>query len=91
MRTATASRQGLPEFYGAPERKSSMKWKCTYTAAEEGRAAADLAALLRRHPGAAVRRDKSKAPRLCVYMTVKDPEGPDKPEKTLDPPLHPVV
>ena len=33
-----------------------MKWKCTYQPEEGAEAAADLAALLRRHPGAKVRK-----------------------------------
>lgn len=48
-----------------------MKWKCTYSPEEEGEAVADLAALLQLHPGAKVRRDKSKAPMLCVYVTIE--------------------
>ena len=48
-----------------------MKWKCTYLPEEQERAAADLAALLQRHPGAKVRRDKSKAPKLVVYLTYR--------------------
>lgn len=50
-----------------------MKWKCTYLSEEEGEAAADLAALLQLHPGAKVRRDKSKAPQMTVYVTVRKP------------------
>lgn len=54
-----------------------MKWKCTYSPEEQEGAAADLAVLLRRHPGAKVRWDKSKAPKLAVYMTVKGQEPLD--------------
>lgn len=55
-----------------------MKWKLTYSPEEKEEAAADLAVLLRRHPGARVRRDKSRAPKLAVYVTIKGLE-------TLDP------
>ena len=47
-----------------------MKWKCTYSTEEKEEATADLAVLLQRHPGAKVRRDKSKAPKLAVYVTI---------------------
>lgn len=53
-----------------------MKWKCTYQPEEEADATADLAVLLRRHPGAKVRRDKSRAPKLAVYVTTKNPANP---------------
>ena len=55
-----------------------MKWKCTYLPEEQERAAAELAALLQRHPGAKVRRDKSKAPKLVVYLTTNSRETLDK-------------
>ena len=55
-----------------------MKWKCTYLPEEQERAAAGLAALLQRHPGAKVRRDKSKAPKLVVYLTTNSRETLDK-------------
>jgi len=49
-----------------------VKIKLTYIAEEEPEAAADLAALLRRHPGARVRRDKSGEPqKQAVYVTVQ--------------------
>lgn len=54
-----------------------MKWKCTYSPEEQEEAAADLAVLLRRHPGAKVRRDKSKAPQRVVYLTTKSPKPLD--------------
>lgn len=67
-----------------------MKWKCTYTSEEQGEAAADLAVLLQRHPGAKVRRDKSKGPKQAIYVTIKAPETLDKSGETLDP-LPPLV
>ena len=51
-----------------------MKLKLTYQPEEQESADADLAVLLQRHPGAKVRRDKSKAPKLVVYVTIKGPE-----------------
>lgn len=51
-----------------------MKWKCTYLPKEQEEVDADLAALLRNHPGAKVRRDKSKAPKRVVYLTAERPE-----------------
>lgn len=68
-----------------------MKWKCTYSPEEQERAAADLAVLLQRHPGAKVRRDKSKAPKLAVYLTTNSRETLDKSGETLDPSPHDVV
>lgn len=62
-----------------------MKWKCTYSPEEQEGAAADLAVLLLRHPGAKVRRDKSQAPKLAVYLTTSSWETLDKSGKTLDP------
>lgn len=62
-----------------------MKWKCTYSPEEREEAAADLAALLLRHPGAKVRRDKSKASKLAVYVTIPNQEPLAKSGKTLDP------
>lgn len=49
-----------------------MKLKLTYVLEEQETAAGLLAALLRRLPGAKVRRDKSQAPKLCVYVTIKE-------------------
>lgn len=46
-----------------------MKAKLTYGPEEEREAAAALAALLRLFPGAKVRRDRSRAPLLAVYVT----------------------
>lgn len=62
-----------------------MKWKCTYSPDEQEGAAADLAVLLQRHPGAKVRRDKSKAPKLAVYLTTTGPQPLEKSGKILDP------
>ena len=61
-----------------------MKWKCTYAPEERDQAAAGLAALLRLHPGAKVRRDKSKGPRLAVYVTIDSRETLEKSGKFLD-------
>ena len=47
-----------------------MKWKLTYVPEEEREAAAALTALLRLFPGANVRRDKSRASPLAVYVTI---------------------
>lgn len=49
-----------------------MKLKLTYQPEEQEAAAGVLAALLRLLPGAKVRRDKSQAPKLCVYVTIKE-------------------
>lgn len=67
-----------------------MKWKCTYSPEEQEGAAADLAILLQRHPGAKVRRDKSQAPKQAIYVTIKSSKTLDKSGKTLDP-SPPVV
>lgn len=53
-----------------------MKITISYIAAEEREATGVLAALLQRRPGAKVRRDKSKLPRLAVYVVI-DKKGPD--------------
>lgn len=47
-----------------------MKLKLLYIPEEEREAGAALAALLRLFPGAKVRRDKSKDPKLAVYVTI---------------------
>lgn len=47
-----------------------MKLKLTYQPEEKEEAAAALAALLRLFPKAKVRRDKSRAPLLAVYVTI---------------------
>lgn len=52
-----------------------MKVKLTYQPEEEREAAAVLAALLQLHPGARTRRDKSQAPKLCVYVTTRKPQN----------------
>lgn len=52
-----------------------MKLKLTYAPEEQEAAAGVLAALLRLLPGAKVRRDKSQAPKLCVYVTIKGPKA----------------
>lgn len=50
-----------------------MKIKVTFSPEDGKEAAALVAALLRRYPGAKVRRDKSKAPKQALYMTIKGP------------------
>lgn len=68
-----------------------MKWKCTFSPEEQEEAAADLAALRRHHSGAKVRRDKSKAPKLAVYLTVKSPKPVAAVRKSLDKTAPPGV
>ena len=55
-----------------------MKLKLTYIPEEENRAAAVLAALLRRFPGARVRRSHRHPPFKHIYLTTKRPETPCK-------------
>lgn len=52
-----------------------MKLKLTYQPEEQEAASVVLAALLRLLPGAKIRRDKSQAPKLCVYVTIKAPKA----------------
>lgn len=47
-----------------------MKLKLTYTPQEREEGAVALAAILRTFPGAKVRRDKSRAPLLAVYVSI---------------------
>lgn len=61
-----------------------MKLKLTYQPEEQEAAAGVLAALLRLLPGAKVRRDKSQAPKLCVYVTTKSIEPVAAVRKALD-------
>lgn len=61
-----------------------MKLKLTYAPEEQETAAGVLAALLRLLPGAKVRRDKSQAPKLCVYVTTKSTEPVAAVRKALD-------
>ena len=49
-----------------------MKWKCTYIPEEQEEAAADLAALLRNHPGARVRRNDRRTPYRHIYVTIPE-------------------
>ena len=49
-----------------------MKWKCTYQPEEESAAAADLAALLQRHPGAKVKRSDKHPPYRHIYVTIPE-------------------
>lgn len=60
-----------------------MKLKLTYQPEEQEWAAAVLAALLRLFPRAKVRRDKSKAPKLSVYVVVDKtaPTGYNRPKE----------
>ena len=51
----------------------AVKLKLTYAPEEEQESAAVLAALLRLLPGAKIRRDKSKAPQMAVYVTTRKP------------------
>lgn len=62
-----------------------MKLKLTYQAEEQETAAGVLAALLRLLPGAKIRRDKSQAPKLAVYLTTNSRKTLAKSGKTLDP------
>ena len=62
-----------------------MKVKVTYASEEEREAAAVLAALLRLHPGAKMRRDMSQSPLLAVYMTMVKRETLEKSGEPLDP------
>ena len=49
-----------------------MKWKCTYQPEEESAAAADLAVLLQRHPGAKVKRSDKHPPYRHIYVTIPE-------------------
>lgn len=62
--------QGLRHVAGRSAGGVAVKLKLTYQPEEQEQAAGVLAALLRLLPGAKVRRDKSQAPRLCVYVTI---------------------
>lgn len=70
---------------GAAGGVAPVKWKCTYSPEETEDAGADLAVLLQRHPGAKVRRDKSKAPQMGVYVTISKSQTVAAVRKTLDP------
>lgn len=61
-----------------------MKLKLTYQPEEQEQAAGVLAALLALLPGARVRRDNSKAQKLCVYVTTKGPKSVGAVRKHLD-------
>ena len=61
-----------------------MKLKITYQPEEQEQAAGILAALLRLLPGAKVRRDKSRPPKLCVYVTSKAPQPVEAVRRSLD-------
>lgn len=68
-----------------------MKLKLTYQPEEQEQVDADLAVIVQRHPGAKVRRDKSKAPMLCVYVTISKSKPVAAVEKRLDPSPRDVV
>lgn len=53
-----------------------MKIKIAHKPEEQKEAAAMVAALLRLHPGATVRKSDRHAPFLHVYLTTKKPETP---------------
>ena len=53
-----------------------MKIKISHKSEEQKEAAAAVAALLRLHPGATVRKSDRHAPFLHVYLTTKNPENP---------------
>ena len=57
-----------------------MKLKLTYLPEEREEADADLAVFLQRHPQAKVRRDKSKAPKLAVYLATQERSTKNGPE-----------
>lgn len=61
-----------------------MKLKITYQPEEQETAARVLTALRSLLPGAKVRRDKSKATGLCVYVTIKGPQAVAAVRKALD-------
>lgn len=68
-----------------------MKLKLTYLPEEAREAALILHFAQNLLPGAKVRRDKSKAPKLAVYLTINSRETLDKSKKTLDHTPHDVV
>jgi len=53
-----------------------LKLKLTYLPEEEREAAAALAVLLRRFPGARTRKSARHPPFLHLYLTTKKPETP---------------
>ena len=61
-----------------------MTWKCTYQPEEKEEAAADLAVLLQRHPGAKVRKSDRHPPFMHIYVTVPVPGPPAALGKSLD-------
>lgn len=62
-----------------------MKLKLTYLPEEAREAALILRSAQNLLPGAKVRQDKSKVPKLAVYLTTNSRETLDKSGKTLDP------
>lgn len=55
-----------------------MKIKFAYLPEEEQEAAADLAALLRHHPGAKVHKSDTHPPFKHIYLTTKKPGKPSE-------------
>lgn len=53
-----------------------MKFKISYLPEEEQEAAADLAALRSRHPGAKVHKSDAHPPFRHIYLTTKNPGKP---------------
>lgn len=53
-----------------------MKFKIAYLPEEEQEAAADLAALLSRHPDARVHKSDKNPPFKHIYLTTKKPARP---------------
>ena len=58
-----------------------MKIKISHEPEEQKDAADTVADLLRRHPGATVRKSDRHAPFLHVYVTTKKPESPGGPKE----------
>ena len=70
---------------GAAGGVAPMKLKLTYLPNEQEEATRVLTAIIQHYPGAKIRRDKSKAPKLCVYVTTSKPQTVAAVEKALDP------
>ncbi len=68
-----------------------MKLKLTYSPEEEREASLILHFARGLLPGAKVRRDKSQAPKLCVYVTTRTPQTVVAVRKTLDKTAPPMI